>query len=73
MSDKTQLLKIYKKYKIICNNTVNYGDCHREYICKGKCSHKNIWCNECKIMICGCCYNSNFKFNKKCPSCLKEI
>ena len=72
MSCKKQLLKIYKQYKLICNNTINYGDCYGGFICEGKCLHKNIWCNECRLMICGCCYHS-IKFKNVCPSCQKNI
>ena len=68
---------IYKKYKIICNNSVNGGDCLGETYCNNgpqlntsenrivsylQCAHTNFYCRKCTIMICQCCY-------KKCPCC----
>ncbi len=68
--------KIYKEYKIICNNSVNGGDCLGETYCGElkfhkpsnrmiydlQCNHKDFFCQECKILVCNCCY-------KHCPSC----
>lgn len=55
--------RTYVKFKIVCNNTVNGGDCYGETFCQPECGHKEIWCLTHRVMICTCCY-------PECPSCV---
>ena len=64
-----RLKNIYKKYKIICNNSVNYGDCYGDSYCD-MCKHQDMFCSKCNIRICGCCYTLCYK---KCPSCNENL
>ena len=34
----------YQTYKIVCNNSVNGGDCRGETYCNN-CDHKDFWCD----------------------------
>jgi hypothetical protein len=64
---KEDFIKIHKRYKLICNNSVYGGDCHGETFCEGNCDHRNLVCKECRMFICGCCYE------KQCPCCKKPF
>lgn len=57
--DKYQVA--YQTYKIVCNNSVNGGDCRGETYCNN-CAHKDFWCDKHRVMVCNCCY-------KYCPPC----
>ena len=60
---------IYKKYRLICNNSVNGGDCYSETYCKEDgCQHKpdQYRCAVCNMTICSHCYQD-------CPSCPKPF
>lgn len=63
---KKLVIKDYKriasKYKIICNNSVSGGDCFKDTFCDLQCNHQDKLCQNCKFLICGCCYS-------KCPCC----
>jgi hypothetical protein len=52
-----------KLYKIVCNNTINFGDCYATTFCDLPCKkHKDHMCDICCIYICGHCF-------QKCPNC----
>ena len=48
---------IFKRYKIVCNNSVNGGDCYGETYCDNKCIHKDFMCKIHNIVVCNCCYS----------------
>lgn len=62
--------KIFKKYKIICNNSVNRGDCYGDSYCHN-CNHEDRQCVNCVIVICGCCLNLHY--DNICPACNNKI
>lgn len=62
---------VYKMYKLVCNNTVNGGDCYGESYCDENCNHKDIMCRECNILLCGCCLE--LQNGGKCPCCKKSV
>ena len=58
------------KCKIVCNNTINYGDCYGETFCNS-CNHpKYIYCS-CGLKFCGHCWYQQHRFTI-CPYCDKK-
>jgi hypothetical protein len=83
-STKKIMLDTFKKYKIICNNSLYGGDCYGETFCPQKCGHEDFKCLNCDILFCGCCHDFNSylcpgcegdpeKINKKCCDCNRLV
>lgn len=54
-------------YDLVCNNTVNYGDCHGETL-QPYLYGQTFTCVHCNNMICLPCYLGNYSRNS-CPYC----
>ena len=62
--------KVCKDSQLVCNNSVQGGDCYGESYCPVDCKCKDRWCETCQIRICGCCYELRYLH---CPGCKTAV